>query len=116
MNLSERIRQLVAALPTDDAAVVFTRRDLAALVEGSPDPPAQARDLSVEEVAEEVGRAPSTVRGWLIAGDLTGYKLNGRDWRVTRGALRSYLEAQTQPAAPETPEEAVDITAWRQVR
>jgi excisionase family DNA binding protein len=116
VNVSERIRQLMAALPSDGAAVVLTRRDLAALVEDSPSPPAHTRDLSVEDVAEEVGRAPSTVRGWLIAGELQGYKLNRRDWRVTRKSLREYLEAQAQPPDPEPSGEAVDIGAWRKVQ
>jgi hypothetical protein len=31
----------------------------------------------VDEVASQVGRATSTVRGWLARGELKGYKLNG---------------------------------------
>ena len=60
-----------------------------------------------------MNRASSTVRGWLIAGMLRGYKLNNRDWRVPRAALREYLEAQATQSS-ETPGE-VDITAWRKV-
>ena len=119
MELSERIRRLMAALPSDASAVTLTRADLAALMEGtSPDPFSPAvRDLTVEEVAEETHRAPSTVRGWLIAGDLKGYKLNGRDWRVTRAALRAYLDNQKETTragrrAPDL-EDEVDIAAWR---
>lgn len=119
MNLSDRIRALIAALPSDDSAVTLTRADLAALVEGTisdqPSPP--LRDLTVEEVAEETQRACSTVRGWLIAGDLNGYKLNGRDWRVTRAALRAYLDNQKEGthAGRSTPEveDEVAIGAWR---
>ena len=119
MEISERIRRLMAALPSDASAVTLTRADLAALVEGtSPEhssPP--VRDLTVEDVAEETQRAPSTVRGWLIAGDLGGYKLNGRDWRVTRAALRAYLDSQKEGThvGRRTPqvEAEVDITAWR---
>jgi len=119
MELSERIRLLIAALPSDASAVTFTRADLAALVEGtsSDPPPSPVRDLNVEEVAKETRRAPSTVRGWLIAGDLNGYKLNGRDWRVSRAALRAYLNHQTggTHAGCRTPEgeDDVDIAAWR---
>ena len=117
MNLSERIRQLVSALPSDDSAVTFTRADLAALVDGAEvnPPPQHVPDLTVEEVASEVGRAPSTVRGWLIAGELRGYKLNRRDWRVPRSALRDYLAAQTEGRAEvnDHGDEAVDIGAWR---
>ena len=119
MKLADRIRQLVTALPSDDSAVTLTRKDLAALVAGADDasPPLPQRDLTVEDVAEEVGRAPSTIRGWLIAGDLRGYKLNRRDWRVTRGALRDYLAAQERGDEAETVAgEPVDITEWRKVQ
>ena len=115
MTLTERLRQLVAALPSDDAAVSFTRADLVALIESdsSETPVGSTRDLTVEEVAKETGRAPSTVRDWLISGALCGYKLNGRDWRVSRYSLREYLEAQPTEKG-ETPSQ-VDIAAWRKV-
>lgn len=118
MTLHDRLTAIVAALP-DDAAVTFSRRDLAALLGGSPDtenPPA-TRDLTVEDVATECGRKPSTVRGWLIAGELRGYKFNRRDWRVTRAALRDYIEGQALgKAAPAQSAADVDITAWRQIQ
>ena len=44
-------------------------------------------DLTVAGVAELLGRAPSTIRGWLSSGKLRGYKL-GREWRIPRSALR----------------------------
>ena len=123
MNLLEWARQAVAILPSDSSAVTISRADLKALVDGtgearSPAPP--ARDLSVEEVAEEVGRAPSTVRGWLIAGELRGYKLNRRDWRVPRADLQAYLEGQGAPgkdgAWDDDALEDVDIREWRRFR
>jgi len=96
MTLKERLRQLASALPSDDSAVTMTRADLVTLLQGDIGEVdvASTRDLTVEEVAKETGRAPSTVRDWLISGALCGYKLNGRDWRVARSALRQYLEAQ----------------------
>lgn len=57
-------------------------------------PSATGRDMTVEEVAKEVQRSPSTIRRWLIAGELRGYKLQERDWRVPRLALRQYLSLQ----------------------
>jgi excisionase family DNA binding protein len=119
MSLSNRLRQLVDALPSDSSSVTLTRSDLAALLEGEEqggEVLAPERDLTVEQVAEAMGRACSTVRGWLIAGELRGFKLNGRDWRVPRAALRAYRDAQAAGKADPEPEmEGVDISAWRRV-
>ena len=115
MTLKERLRQLASALPSDDSAVTFTRADLVDLLEDDPEEKVVGSmpDLTAKEVAERTGRAPSTVRSWLCSGALTGYKLNNRDWRVPRAALRGYLEAQATQSS-ETPGD-VDITAWRKV-
>ena len=119
MTLRERLRQLASALPSDASAVTITRADIVALLEddGGRTEVASTRDLTVEEVAEETGRAPSTIRDWLISGALCGYKLNGRDWRVSRATLREYLDAQSNETSG-TPQDAgdVDITAWRRNR
>ena len=84
MTIKERLRQLVSALPSDDSAVTITRADLITLLEDDTGETGvdSTRDLTVKEVAKETGRAPSTVRDWLISGALRGYKLNNRDWRV----------------------------------
>lgn len=116
--LVARLRAIASALPSDGSAVTFTRADLLALLDGADvaDQPAAERDLSVDDVAAETGRAGSTVRGWLIAGALDGYKLRGRDWRITRAALRAFLARQGQPdPAPETDPADVDIAAWRKI-
>ena len=119
MSVHERLRQLVAALPSQDSAVTFTRADLMALIDEEPGAAASGStaDLTVEEVAHETGRAPSTIRGWLTSEALRGYKLNGRDWRVPRAALRDYLDTQSSGATDAKREgSAVEITAWRTVR
>jgi excisionase family DNA binding protein len=113
VTLEERLRQLASALPSDQSAVSLTRVDLLALLEEDRAPAAPMRDLTVEDVAEETGRAPSTVRGWLLAGALRGYKISGRDWRVPSSALRDYLTGQTETGRPPTDSGDVDITAWR---
>lgn len=118
MTLAERLRQLAAALPSEASSVTLTRRDILAMLEGAADavPSTTGRDMTVEEVAEEVQRSPSTIRRWLIAGELRGYKLQGRDWRVTRPALRDYLAAQAASGNEEAPETSeVDIGAWRRL-
>ena len=116
MTLAERLRQLAAALPSEASSVTLTRRDILAMLEGAADAVSSrpGRDMTVEEVAEEVQRSPSTIRRWLIAGELRGYKLQGRDWRVTRPALRDYLARQARPD-DESPKDSpeVDISAWR---
>jgi len=114
MTLAERLRRLASALPSDASAVTITRADLISLLEEEARPAAPCRDLTVEEIAEETGRAPSTVRGWLLSGVLRGYKLNGRDWRVPRPALRQYLSAHAE-ANRAGNEGEVDITDWRRI-
>jgi excisionase family DNA binding protein len=80
---------------------------------------------TVAEVALQLHRSPSTVRGWCEAGRFTGaFKLNGRDWRIPPAAVERFLDAQ-RPAAPSAADPAratrprterggsVDLAAWR---
>jgi len=71
-------------------------------------------DLTVEEVAKMFGRHPNTIRGWLQSGELRGYKLKGKEWRVPRAAIGEF---QTRQADPRLPEPAAagtaDLSAWR---
>lgn len=76
-------------------------------------------DLDVADVAAALGRAPSTIRAWLHAGELQGgYKLRGREWRVPREALRAYLDAQRQGTdlTAVFRRREVDLSSWRKVR
>jgi excisionase family DNA binding protein len=76
-----------------------------------------AADLTVDQVAERLGRAPSTIRNWLAERRLPGaYRLRGREWRIPPAALRSFLEAEAAGAAkgPRIREERADVGAWRQ--
>jgi len=95
MSLHSRLRHLADALPSDSSAVTFTRADLRTMLDEDDvhESDLILRDLRIEEVAEETCRSPSTVRSWLISGQLRGYKLQGRDWRVPRSALRAFLDA-----------------------
>lgn len=119
MTLRDRLCALAEALPSDSSAVTLTRTDLLELLEREADGgerAASARDLTVEDVAAETGRAASTVRTWLISGALNGYKLNRPDWRVPRASLQAYLKDQRSPPLPLEHPANVDIAAWRRVR
>lgn len=73
--------------------------------------------LTVEEVAELVGRAHSTVRTWCLRGLIPGAKkLRGRQWIIPRAGLQSFLEAQSQGhdrSEQRRTRGAVDLSAWR---
>lgn len=53
----------------------------------------KGKDLTVREVADDLGLAYDTVRRLLIAGHLRGYKAGLRQWRVTRRALDEFKES-----------------------
>jgi excisionase family DNA binding protein len=114
MTALDRLRQLIEVADPDGTVTV---RWLAALLKDaapcSPAPSAPG-DLTLEDVCTAVAKKPSTVRGWLNRGELRGYKLNGKAWRVPRAALDAYLAAQANPDALDAPADGdVDITEWR---
>lgn len=81
-----RLRAAIAPMPSGSLVPVDWVRGL---LDETPDD----ADPTVEDVAEVLGRAPSTIRGWCRAGRLTGaYRLRGREWRIPRAALRSLRE------------------------
>ena len=50
----------------------------------------RAKDLTVVEVAEELGLNPDTVKRLLRLEVLPGYKADLKQWRVTRKALDAF--------------------------
>jgi len=71
-------------------------------------------ELTIEEAAAVAKRAPSTVRGW--APQIEGaYKVHGRDWRIPRASLLSFMRSGASEAEPdiEPPSEA-NLGDWRQ--
>ncbi|MGH8071964.1 MAG: helix-turn-helix domain-containing protein [Candidatus Entotheonellia bacterium] len=57
-------------------------------------PPTEADDfLTVDEVARQLRVQPKTVRAWLAAGALPGFKLAHKTWRITRADLQAFLAA-----------------------
>jgi excisionase family DNA binding protein len=71
--------------------------------------------LTVAQVAERTGRAPSTVRSWAAAGRLPGARrFCGREWRVPASALQALLGGDEPPRSVQrldTPRGG--LSAWR---
>lgn len=49
-----------------------------------------SKDLSVKEVASEIGVSPSKVRSLIKAGTIAAYRPGKRSFRVTREAFENY--------------------------
>ncbi|MGK7312554.1 MAG: helix-turn-helix domain-containing protein [Candidatus Longimicrobiales bacterium M2_2A_002] len=111
LTLRDRLRKLVEALPPGSSATL-PRDQLAEWIEAEePEPLA---DLTVEDVAGIMDRAPSTVRGWCHDGKLRAYRLNGNEWRIPHEALREYQRGQLEDQKPDDPE-SDDLSSWRDV-
>ena len=113
------LRDALRGLPSETLLPVHWIR---AQLEDEPDdrsPVAPAAGWTVEALADALGKAPSTVRTWVNAGELPGaFKFKGA-WRIPQSALdamlakeaarhRSDLEADADAAV-----KAADLGAWR---
>lgn len=116
ITLSDRLLQAADLLPPG-SSITLSIDAIRSTVHTVHFGAAAPADLTVDQVAERMGRKPSTVRGWLAGGDLQGYKLQGRDWRVTEDALRRFVEKQKEPKPAERPNartgKPADLGAWR---
>ena len=72
-------------------------------------------DYTVAQVAEMFVRSKQTIRDWIKSGQLRGYLLNNREYRVTRAALEEYQEGQRNGTPRVDRGEDVDLGAWRDV-
>jgi excisionase family DNA binding protein len=127
MNILDRLRAIVAPLPTG-AAVTLPADALREWLDAYDTEPAAEQpatpagaDLTVPEVAKLFGRGKSTVRGWIAEGSLPGaYLLKGREWRVPRAAVEAMQRAEAErhaaakPARAEPRRKDADLGAWRQ--
>ncbi len=122
-TLRGRLEAIVASMPEGSAVTLpvdWLRRLLEA--EGGPevDGGSADRPLRLREVAQRYGRAPSTIRGWCVAGKFPGaFKMNGVDWWVPRSALREFEASQQrgqgrEPALGRAREP--DLSSWRRLR
>lgn len=98
----ERLRTAVEALPARCSLALSRETLLHVLADEAPrdsqtqDSQGLAIDLTVVEVARLFGRSPNTIRRWLESGKLPGYKLLGREWRVTRSAIAAFQQEQKE--------------------
>ena len=120
------LQALADALPADATVpvpVAWLRVVLAGSGEAAPTPDTPVPDLTVAQVAARFGRAPSTVRGWIAAGDLLGaYHFRGRELRIPAASVLDF-EARQRPA-PHVENsrrrevcngEAPDLGSWRKI-
>ena len=118
MSLEDRLRQIVTALP-NHASVVLPVPVVKEWLELEADDP--LADLTVAEVAEQLGRSPGTVRDWIRRGELEAYQL-GKEYRVTRPALATFCHRQrngpqrTSRRSEATAGRRSDLGAWRKLR
>lgn len=111
-TLRARLDRIRSVLPSSASSVTLTREDLDELL-GRPDQVDPIGDLTVQDIAEELGKAESTVRTWLTSsGGIPGaYKLHGREWRVPPSALREYLRR----GGKAEPEDGGRLPSWDEV-
>ena len=121
-HLEDHLRAMVDAMPRGSSVTLpvdWLRVQLGMATAPIEQEPADLSDLSVEEVAVIVDRKPSTVRGWCSSGHLDAYRLNGREWRISREALQSFLDRQRAPEPREEPPpqraRTPNLGAWRSV-
>ena len=116
MSLADRLRLIISALPPS-ASVTIRVEDLQAWLDAESVPGrtslAAHVDLTVDQFAAELNRAPSTVRGWCAAGQVSGaYRLHGREWRIPRASLSGLSD---RPKGPRwRNDRPVGLDEWRQ--
>ena len=116
MGLVDRLKAIIDGMP-QDGAVTLSVAFLSRLIEAEAAESGMGRLLTLEEAGDIVGRSPSTVRTWLNTGQLDGFKLNARSWRIRESALRTFIERQ-ESGGHEPPtvrnSGSVHISAWRE--
>lgn len=114
-----RLRDLASGLP-DGATVLISRDDLIELLQevgpGGETSREPQSDLTVAQVAQLFRRSPNSVRRWLETGDLKGYRLQGREWRIPAISLEEFKSAQPKSAHSSKGSAQADLGSWRRVR
>lgn len=127
MGLFRKLRALAEALPPGASVNIPAEWLLEELenevIEDAPQDDSPIADITVEQLAGELNRSPSTVRGWLSSGAFPGaYRLQGREWRIPRTEVEAFLNRQRpqKPVAvrqaPRRQRTPADLGAWRKTR
>jgi excisionase family DNA binding protein len=120
MSLKKQLQEIVAGMPEGGSVTLPVAWLQGLLEEAEHEGDVPDELLTLEAVAERVGRAESTVRTWCNSGKLEGaFRLCGRDWRIPESALRSFLEGQVKgDDAAESPgaHGEADLGSWRRIR
>lgn len=108
------LQRALATFPDDALVPVQWVRALSRLAGDE-----QLADLTVEDVADELGRRPATVRGWCRSGRIQGaYRLRGREWRIPRSSLRQFFQNEASEtvgnASGDGDHHATDLSLWRE--
>lgn len=103
----DRLRTALGGLPPE---TLVPARWVLEQLDGAPAPAPEPRDLTIEDVAAQFGRRPSTIRGWCERGLLRGYRLNGKAWRFPAAAVDEFRAAQQ---APRRSRSSADLGSWR---
>lgn len=113
-GIVDRLRMLFHGLPPGGAVTLtLSRADLEKLLSPQGTPRSRLDDMTVGELADQMDRAPSTVRAW--APDIPGAYRLGREWRFPRAAVRAWLDEGAPRGEPKaSAEKDVDLGAWRQ--
>ncbi len=117
MSIEDRLRQIVTALP-EQASVTLPVVLVKEWLDLEADDP--LADLTVADVAEQLGRSTGTIRDWIRRGELKAYQL-GKEYRVTRPALTTFCQQQrdgprTSDRSAAAPSRRSDLGSWRKLR
>jgi excisionase family DNA binding protein len=118
------LKDILVALPDDALLPVrWVRAQLAAegdagAQQGTETPLTGTLDLTVSELATRLGKGASTVRTWLLRGELPGaYRMHGREWRIPVNAIEAMQRAQAKrhrdTATSTLSNDATDLSEWR---
>lgn len=118
MSLHALLKTMVQGMPPGSSITLPTDWLVRQLEEADKRPGSTDDLLTVEDVAERLGRAASTVRGWCGQGVLEGaFRLRGKSWRIPESSFHAFLQKQAPKGEADPPaEDEIDVGRWRRHR